>query len=438
MTNRDIHLAPKKEQIQSASAHGVAFALVRAQWGKDDSVLGVHADPSSWTTSGFQTTDFLGILGFSRTEGCHIFSGCHSRTVPIGFDFDGFISAFESTYRQLTKAERLLESCGVMLPNLDGLGYFLGHQTVGLTMSEERLGNGHNVSESSIIKKREDDEFEYRLTFVRDATDKGFVIHYRPKCEELVSAYYGVFTFLGVRHYNSCPEFDFEPCFYRTVRTGSSGSFDVDFNSNSLVHNAFEAHTTHFASAVKLLLSADQNLRGFGIPFLPCMHSPVEPADKYKKLGDRSSIKAEPINIIGEWKYDVALSFASSERKYASELCEILTNEGISVFFDEKFAAELWGQDLAAEFDRIFSKEARFCVVFVSRNYRDRMWTRHEFRSILDRTVANRGQTYILPIQIDNTELDGLQSTVGYLHIKNGVKHISDLLIKKIETDKQK
>lgn len=425
MTGHDIHLAPKKEQIRTASAHGVEFALVKAQWGKEDSVLSIHADPRSWTTARFQTTDFLGLLGFTRNHGCHIFRRCYLLAVANGFDFDRFTSAFESAYCQIREAERSLERCGLMLPTPEAV-------SVGLS------GNGHNVSNTIAIEQSEDEECEYRLTFVKDAIDKGFVIHYRAKVEKLIPEYHSVYRLLGFRHYDSCPEFGFEPCFYRTIRTGASTSFDIDFSSNQIVKSAFEAHTTCFAGAVKLLSSANESLRELGISFLPLMHTTEESIGGHEKSRDQLVSESEPSSRGPNWKYDVALSFAGSERKYASELCNILTKNGVKVFLDEKFASELWGQDLAAEFDRIFSNEARFCVVFVSEQYRDRMWTRHEFKSILGRTVSNRGQSYLLPIKIDNTNLDGLQFTVGYVHIRKGIEYISNLLIERIKADKQK
>jgi hypothetical protein len=94
--------------------------------------------------------------------------------------------------------------------------------------------------------------------------------------------------------------------------------------------------------------------------------------------------------------------------------------------------SSFWGKDLVAFFDEIFRKRSRYCVVFVSEEYRDRKWTSHELRSAQARALEEKGQEYILPIKVDDIELDGLQPTIGYVPIARGIEMIADLLIKKL------
>jgi hypothetical protein len=68
----------------------------------------------------------------------------------------------------------------------------------------------------------------------------------------------------------------------------------------------------------------------------------------------------------------------------------------------------------------------------VSEEYRDRKWTSHELRSAQARALEEKGQEYILPIKVDDIELDGLQPTIGYVPIARGIEMIADLLIKKL------
>ena len=70
--------------------------------------------------------------------------------------------------------------------------------------------------------------------------------------------------------------------------------------------------------------------------------------------------------------------------------------------------------------------------MFVSEEYRDRKWTSHELRSAQARALEEKGQEYILPIKVDDIELDGLRPTIGYVPIGQGIETIAELLIKKL------
>ena len=65
-------------------------------------------------------------------------------------------------------------------------------------------------------------------------------------------------------------------------------------------------------------------------------------------------------------------------------------------------------------FDDIYRKQARYCVMLISPEYRDRTWTQHERRSAQARALEERGREYILPIVVAAAELPGMQPTTGY------------------------
>jgi hypothetical protein len=73
------------------------------------------------------------------------------------------------------------------------------------------------------MKQTEDDTFLFRFSFIETDSEKGFVTHYRPKHPPLSSELRSVFRYLGLREFQDCPEFDFEPCFYRTRSFESRG-----------------------------------------------------------------------------------------------------------------------------------------------------------------------------------------------------------------------
>jgi TIR domain len=105
---------------------------------------------------------------------------------------------------------------------------------------------------------------------------------------------------------------------------------------------------------------------------------------------------------------------------------------GIEVFYDNFYPEHLWGKNLTAFLDEIYRKRAKFCVVFVSREYRDRKWTSHELRSAQARALEAKGEEYILPIKVDDTELDGLPPTVGYVAVSVGMDLIAKMLVSKL------
>jgi diphthamide synthase (EF-2-diphthine--ammonia ligase) len=132
-------------------------------------------------------------------------------------------------------------------------------------------------------------------------------------------------------------------------------------------------------------------------------------------------------------KYDVAISFAASERPLAEQLATMLRRAGLEVFYDDFYADVLWGKDLVVSFDDVFRKDSRFCVVFVSKEYLVRMWTNHERQSAQARALAERTREYLLPVQVDNCELPGMPRTIGYLSLrKYSIEEIGALLLRKI------
>ena len=49
---------------------------------------------------------------------------------------------------------------------------------------------------------------------------------------------------------------------------------------------------------------------------------------------------------MGTSVFDVAISFAGTERNYAEQLATIVKNAGFSVFYDEFYPEYLWGKNL--------------------------------------------------------------------------------------------
>ena len=114
------------------------------------------------------------------------------------------------------------------------------------------------------------------------------------------------------------------------------------------------------------------------------------------------------------YEFDVAVSFAREDCELVEEIVSRLKDTGIAVFYDTDYQADMWGEDLVEYLDQIYRVKARYAIMFISRSYAEKMWTRHERRSALARGLEQRS-AYILPVRLDSTALDGLPPTVGYL-----------------------
>lgn len=85
-----------------------------------------------------------------------------------------------------------------------------------------------------------------------------------------------------------------------------------------------------------------------------------------------------------------------------------------SVFYDEDQKMDLWGEELTEYFADVYENRARFAVMFVSKHYAEKSWTRLERRSVLIRAL-NQPDPYLLPVRLDSTKLPGLRSSIGFL-----------------------
>ncbi len=139
-----------------------------------------------------------------------------------------------------------------------------------------------------------------------------------------------------------------------------------------------------------------------------------------------------PMAETDEFEYDIALSFAGEDRAVVERIATELKNREIRVFYDKFERAALWGKTLYEHLADLYSKRAKFCVIFVSQSYKDKLWPRHERRAAQERAFKENRE-YILPVRLDDTELPGLHSTVGYLDLREvSEQEIIDSAIEKV------
>lgn len=129
--------------------------------------------------------------------------------------------------------------------------------------------------------------------------------------------------------------------------------------------------------------------------------------------------------------YEIVLSFAGEDRGYVEEVARLLKERGVSCFYDRYEEVTLWGKDLAEHLDKVY-RSARYCVMFISKQYAEKVWTNHERKSALARAVQEKGE-YILPARFDDTEVPGVRHTIGYVDLREKSPfQLADMILKKL------
>jgi hypothetical protein len=116
-------------------------------------------------------------------------------------------------------------------------------------------------------------------------------------------------------------------------------------------------------------------------------------------------------------EYDVALSFAGEDRKYVEAVAHELKKLDVRVFYDNFETVNLWGKDLYTHLQDVYQKQAKYTVIFISEHYARKLWTNHERKMAQARAFAE-SREYILPAKFDDTEIEGIPQTIGYIDLK--------------------
>ncbi|MDG4829819.1 TIR domain-containing protein [Solwaraspora sp. WMMD1047] len=114
------------------------------------------------------------------------------------------------------------------------------------------------------------------------------------------------------------------------------------------------------------------------------------------------------------YEYDVAVTFAGEDRQFVQAVVRQVTDAGYKVFYDQDEQVALWGEELTEYFPKVYEQRSRYAVMFVSRHYAAKPWTRLERRSVLARALEQQ-TPYLLPVRLDATQLPGVRSTISYL-----------------------
>ena len=119
--------------------------------------------------------------------------------------------------------------------------------------------------------------------------------------------------------------------------------------------------------------------------------------------------------------------------KCQQNLANPLQTEGYSVFYDEFERAQLWCKDLYVHLSSVHKNQARYCVIFLSKHYAQKLWTKHQLQSAQVRAFVQENREYILSVRLDDTGIPGILLTAGYLDLRSmTIGEIYQVLVEKL------
>jgi len=431
----NLHSALKTEVVNQTNAEGVQVLLVRLQHGKDQILHSLHVRPTSFSTYGVQMTDLLAILGFERSPCVFVNGECYAKEVDESFDVPLFATALKPMQEALLEAQRHLGKCGFLIDQPEGLGYYVGGSPSLGGFKPSSIGDdGHSAQRIERMQDAEDSAFRFVFTWRLSDRFRGWTIHYRPLHPPLSAEVASIFEFLHLERFESCPEFGFDACHWRFIPFEEQEERSLFNRPADKAHAWFNAHKEHFSAGVEQLINAEQKAMQFDMHVLPFCQRPIP------TTATAPAVHTVPLHGVAPGmpsQFDVAISFAGTERHYAEKLAQIVRGDGFQVFYDAFYPEHLWGKDLIEFFDHVYRKASRYCVMFISEEYRDRIWTTHERRSALARALEERGREYLLPVEVESVDIEGLRPTVGRLSLSEySVEQIAQMLMEKLRSDR--
>ena len=131
------------------------------------------------------------------------------------------------------------------------------------------------------------------------------------------------------------------------------------------------------------------------------------------------------------FEYDVAVSFADTDRTTAETLAALLRDRNRSVFLDEYNSSAQWG-NIVDHLVNLYARKARYCVLLVSRHYPLLAWTEAERTSAREGALRD-AEEYILPLRLDDTDIPGIEEGKGYRDLReHSIERIANLLEEKL------
>lgn len=137
------------------------------------------------------------------------------------------------------------------------------------------------------------------------------------------------------------------------------------------------------------------------------------------------------------YEYDFIFSLAGEHKDYAQEVASYLDGKGVKVWFYLNKEVDLWGRNMVDEFSKLFTESARHCVIFISKEYTEKVWPNLERQYIQSRWI--RDPHYLLPVRFDKSLVIGIPDTIACINLRNLTPaELGEKLIEKLENGDQR
>lgn len=139
-------------------------------------------------------------------------------------------------------------------------------------------------------------------------------------------------------------------------------------------------------------------------------------------------------------RFAVAFSLAGEQQGYVEDVVKALRKLGglsrSSIFYYKQFEAELSRIDLDTRLQRIYGEETELLVVCLSAAYAAKEWTRLEWRVVRD-IIKRRRSDAVMLLRFDDTGIEGLLSTDGYLSVAGRQPDsVADLILDRLDENR--
>lgn len=104
------------------------------------------------------------------------------------------------------------------------------------------------------------------------------------------------------------------------------------------------------------------------------------------------------------YKYDIAISYDSGNRKFVKEVVDYLKSDGLEIFFDVEKKLDLLSENLKNKLYQIYQNESLIKVLFVTEEYLKSPYTLLESRCALRSTKDNPRRLIVINFVGDNIQ----------------------------------
>lgn len=160
----------------------------------------------------------------------------------------------------------------------------------------------------------------------------------------------------------------------------------------------------------QVAFDADSSCFSIEDPLFRYFLSNLEVQDLYRELG----VELENVEKSKMYSYDVGFSFAGETRVLVEAINNQLKSEDVVTFYDYDQQAFLLATDLESTLRKVYTESCRFYLVFLDKNYKNKVWTRYE----RDIVTGNMRSNHIIPVILDD---EGSSGTVGISNVLGSI-----------------